>query len=81
MNLEDVEHQLRGRFDAIGPASRAELLRVLLLPDEDGAGRIGELYAEPISRTFAESLMDVEEDPSARAVVIGTLRERELRGS
>jgi hypothetical protein len=32
VNLEQVEQQLRDRLDALGPAPRAELLHVLMLP-------------------------------------------------
>jgi hypothetical protein len=80
LKLEDLEHHLRAKLEALGPAVRAELLRVLMLPDFDRARRIGDFYAEPRSRTFAELLIDCEEDPNARSVVIGMLREEELRG-
>jgi hypothetical protein len=33
VNLELVERRLRVRLDALGPTLRAELLRVLMLPD------------------------------------------------
>ena len=59
---------------------RPVLFHVLMLPDYDRAGRIGELWADPRTRTFAELLMDLEEDPNARGVVVGMLREDELRG-
>ena len=39
-NLEDLERLLRDRLDALGPGPRAELLRVLMLPDYDRAGQI-----------------------------------------
>lgn len=42
MNFEEVDRQLRRRLDALGPAARAELLHVLLLPDFERAGVIGE---------------------------------------
>ena len=44
-----------------GQPRRAELLHVLLLPDFERAGRIGELWSYPESRTFAELLIDCEE--------------------
>lgn len=75
MNLEDVERLLRERLDALGPAPRAELLHVLTLPDYDRAGRIGEFYGNPKTRTFAELLIDAEEDPAARAALVRMLRE------
>ena len=71
---EDVERALRGRLDALGPAPRAELLHALLLPDHDRAGRIGEFYANPATRAFAELLIEAEEDPYLRAALIGMLR-------
>lgn len=42
-------------------AARAELLRVLILPDLERVGRIGEFWSYPPSRTFAELLIDCEE--------------------
>jgi hypothetical protein len=50
------------RLDALGAAPRAELLHVLMLPDFERADRIGEFWGYPQSRTFAELLIDCEED-------------------
>jgi hypothetical protein len=77
VNLEDLEQLLRERLDALGPAPRAELLHVLTVPDYDRAGRIGEFFGHPRTRTFAELLIDAEEDPYLRAVLVGMLREAE----
>jgi len=77
MDLEDLERTLRDRLDALGPAPRAELLHVLMLPDFDRARRIQLFYGNPKTRTFAELLIDLEESPHARGVVLGELRERE----
>jgi hypothetical protein len=79
-DLTDLEHTLRDRLDAIGPEPRAMLLHVLMIPDHERARRIGELYGDPRTQTFAQLLIDLEESPHARAVVLGDLRERELRG-
>ena len=49
-------------WDALGPAPRAELLHVLMLPDLDRAEGIGEFWGYPESRAFAELLIDCEED-------------------
>jgi hypothetical protein len=65
----------RARLDALGPAPRADLLHVLMLPDPERAERIGEFWSYPQSRAFAELLIDCEEDRTPRAVLVGMLRE------
>ena len=77
MRPDQLERQLRQRLDALGPAPRAELLHVLVLPDFDRADRIGEFWGYPESRAFAELLIDREEDRTLRAVLVGMLRESE----
>ncbi len=79
-NLEDLDRTLRDRLDAIGPEARAVLLHVLHQPDLDRVRTIGEFYADPRTRTFANLLIDLEDSPHAYALVLGELRERELRG-
>ena len=69
MRSDELERRLRERLDALGPAPRAELLHVLMLPDFDRADRIGEFWGYPESRTFAELLIDCEEDRTLRAVL------------
>jgi hypothetical protein len=75
MRPDQLERQLRSRLDALGPAPRAELLHVLMLPDFERADRIGEFWGYPESRAFAELLIDCEEDGALRAVLMGVLRE------
>jgi hypothetical protein len=41
----------------------------------EGADRIGEFWGNPKTRTFAELLIDCEEDGTLRAVLVGMLRE------
>ena len=47
---------------------------MLLLPDFDRAGAIGEYY-NSATKQFAELLVDAETDPALRAVLVGMLRE------
>jgi hypothetical protein len=44
MRPDELERRLRERLDALGPAPRAELLHVLMLPDFERADRIGEYW-------------------------------------
>jgi hypothetical protein len=75
MRPDELERRIRERLDALGPAPRAELLHVLMLPDFERADRIGEFWGYPESRAFAELLIDCEEDRTLRAVLVGMLRE------
>jgi hypothetical protein len=77
VDLEQVEGQIRERLDAFGPAPHAEPLRVLTLPDFDRADAIGSYWGNRATRTFAELLIDCEEDRMLRAVLVGMLREAE----
>ena len=70
MRPDELERRLRERLDALGPAPRAGLLHVLLLPDVERVDRIGEFWSYPESRAFAELLIDCEEDRTLRAGVV-----------
>ena len=50
---DKLERRLRERLDALGPAPRAELLHVLMLPDFERADWIGEFWGNSESRAFA----------------------------
>jgi hypothetical protein len=75
MTLDESGNAFRSRPNALGPAHRAELLHVLMLPDFERADRIGEFWGNLKTRTFAELLIDCEEDRVLRAVLVGMLRE------
>jgi len=77
MRPDELERRLCKHLDALGPAPRAELLHVLMLPDFERGNRIGEFWSYPQSRAFAELLIDCEEDQTLRAVLVGMLREGE----
>jgi hypothetical protein len=62
-DLEDLEHLLRDRLEALGPAPRAELLRVLMLPDYERAGRIPCVLPAFPAQKFAPV---TQERPAAR---------------
>ena len=47
MRPDKLEQQLRSRLDALGPAPRAELLHVLMLPDFERAERIRRVLELP----------------------------------
>jgi hypothetical protein len=46
MRPDELERRLRERLDALGPAPRAELLHVLMLPDFERAEAIGSLLGQ-----------------------------------
>jgi hypothetical protein len=45
VDMEYLKRQLREGLDALGPAPRAELLHILMLPDLQRAERIGEFWS------------------------------------
>jgi hypothetical protein len=47
MKPDELERRLRERLDALGPARRAELLHVVMIPDFERADRIGEFWGNP----------------------------------
>jgi hypothetical protein len=73
-----AERHLAEDLAAYPQPMRRLLLEVLTTRDDaDRARRIGELYADDRSRSFAEFFIDLEEEPAARALLVETLREFE----
>jgi len=62
---DELERRLHAHLDALGPAPRAELLRVLMLPDLERGDAIGTFWGHPETRTFGELLIDLEEYKAA----------------
>ena len=78
MDLPEIEQRLRGLAAAIPSPARVEMLRVLTIRDDAERARvIGDLHQSGITPATAELLIDAEEDPALRAVVVGMLREAE----
>jgi hypothetical protein len=69
-----IERELRLRLEALGPDARVELLRVLGLSSEERTEHVRMLFANPRSQEIAELLMDIEDDPAARGIVVTELR-------
>ena len=55
MRPDQLERHLRERLNALGPAPRAELLHVLMLPDLERADRIAEFWSCPPRSPAARS--------------------------
>ena len=79
MRPDELERRPKEHLDALGPAPRAELLHVLMLPDLERADRIGEFWPYRQRRSFAELLIDCEEDRTLRAVLVGMLTDMERK--
>jgi hypothetical protein len=71
MRPDQLERRLRERLDALGPAPRAELLHVLMLPDFERATGSASSGGTRRRRSFSELLIDCEEDRTLRAVLVG----------
>ena len=56
MRPDQLERRLRERLDAFGPAPRAELLHVLMLPDFERAERIGEFWSYRSTSVYSLSV-------------------------
>jgi len=64
-SLPEIERALRERLDALGPAPRAELLHVLMLPGCERADRIGEFWGHSESRRIRRASDRLRGGPDA----------------
>lgn len=72
----EIEQRLRDLVAAFPGPGRAEMLRVLTIRDDaERVREIGELHRSGILPATAALLIDAEEDPALRAVLVGMLRE------
>jgi hypothetical protein len=74
-NLEDVDRGLRESLARIPATDRDYLLRVLSADDSTRADAIGDLHATGLVPATVELLIDAEEEPALRALLVGFLRE------
>ena len=65
---------------SLGPAPRAERSTSQCSLDLERGELIGKSWSYPQRRTFAELLIDCEEDRTLRAVLVGMLRESDRQG-
>jgi hypothetical protein len=70
--LRPSRSPVKARSPALIPS---RLARVLMRPDFERADAIESYWGNPKTRTFAELLIDCEEDRTLRAVLVGMLRE------
>jgi hypothetical protein len=64
-----TEAELRRRLDALDPDARVELLRVLEMTKTERADQIARFFADPRLQVMGVLLIELEEDPVARAFV------------
>jgi hypothetical protein len=76
MTFDEMETSLRPPAPRGPPAGRPSRAHPRPgLPDFARADAIGTFWGHPETRTFGELLIDLEEEPAARAVVFGLLAE------
>jgi hypothetical protein len=75
---EELERRLRGVWTRSGQLLAPSCSTFFILADFERVDRIGSYWGNPATRTFAELLIDCEEDRTLRAVLVGMFRNRKL---
>ena len=78
-DLPEFERRLREAVASLPAAARTLLLEILTSDADRRAQEIGALHAAGVTPATVEFLIDAEEDPYLRAVLVGMLREAEAR--
>jgi hypothetical protein len=74
VDLPEFEQRLRETINTIPPQVRPVLLAILTSDEERRATKIGSMHATGIMPSTVELLIDAEEEPALRAVLMGMLR-------
>jgi hypothetical protein len=75
MNFEDVDRQLRERLSTLPDPAREILLETLTSNEVSRAECIGRMHAAGYAPATVELLIDAEEDPALRALLVAVLCE------
>jgi hypothetical protein len=76
MDLPEIEQRLQELVASIPEPGRAEILRILTIRDDaERAREIGHLHHIGVLPQTAELLIDAEEEPALRAILVGMIRE------
>lgn len=70
-----MDRSLRRTVSGMKLADRVYLLRVLTSDDVSRAEAIGNLHARGLTPATVELLIDAEEEPALRALLVGILRD------
>jgi len=75
VDLSEIDQRLRELVATIPPEVRAAMLEVPTADEQRRAKEIGGLHSLGLVPAMAELMIDAEEDPALRAVLVGVVRE------
>jgi hypothetical protein len=76
MRIDDFERRWIQAVDEMEPEVREALLRILTLSDDERVGQIGRAFESGFGPGLGELLIDLEEEPAVRHLLIVELRGR-----